>query len=146
MRQFCSIEGSVIEEQGASIGSYTYDGSKINAVSFVTENNIGDISTAQQDITYSSFLQPEEITELNRKLTYTYGSDLQRIKGEYKLNNTTQWTRYYFGDYEKVVDGTGTEHIHYISGGEGVVAIVSKKNNQLSRLRATPLNYSPLLR
>lgn len=112
-----------------AIGSYTYHGSKINAVSKVSENAVGGIPTTTQDITYSSYLQPEMITEGNKKLNYTYGSDLQRIKSVYQVNNTTQRTRYYMGDYEKVVDHTGTEHLHYISSGQGLVAIVSRKNN-----------------
>jgi RHS repeat-associated protein len=39
-------------------------------------------------------------------------------------------TKYYaFGDYEKEVTPTGTRHLHYISGGDGLAAIYVKYSN-----------------
>jgi RHS repeat-associated protein len=44
-------------------------------------------------------------------------------------------TKYYaFGDYEKEVTPTGTRHLHYISGGDGLAAIYVKYSNATDSL------------
>jgi len=111
------------------VGNYTYHPSKINAVTNVT-NTPGNIPTLTQSITYTSFYQPATVSENNYQLTYTYASDLQRIKSELKQSGTTIKRRYYFGNYEHDSSpGTTTRHIHYISAGEGLVAIVVKESS-----------------
>jgi len=110
------------------VGSYTYHPSKINAVTNVT-NTPGNIPTLTQSITYTPFFQPATVSENNYQYTYTYASDYERIKREVKLNGTIINNRYYFGNYEK--DGLFplfNRHIHYISAGEGLVAIVVREN------------------
>lgn len=111
------------------VGSYTYHPSKINAVTNVS-NTPGNISTLTQSVTYTSFYQPATVSENNYQLTYTYASDLQRIKSELKQSGTTIKRRYYFGNYENDYSpGTTTRHIHYISAGEGLVAIMVKESS-----------------
>ena len=111
------------------VGNYTYHPSKINAVTNVT-NTPGNLPTLTQSITYTSFYQPATVSENNYQLTYTYASDLQRIKSELKQSGTTVKRRYYFGSYEHDYSpGTTTRHIHYISAGEGLVAIMVKESS-----------------
>lgn len=113
-------------------GTYTYPVTgRINAVSTINPS-AGAISTATQAIpTYTSFLQPASISEtvssINYALTYTYGPDENRIKGVTTQNGATTNTRYYFGDYEKDITGAVTKHIHYISAGYGLNAIVVRE-------------------
>ncbi len=110
------------------VGSYTYHPSKINAVTNVT-NTPGNIPTLTQSITYTPFFQPATISENNYQLTYTYAADYERIKGEFKQNGTTLYTRYYFGNYEKEVTSTTVRHFYYISNGESLVALVVRENS-----------------
>jgi RHS repeat-associated protein len=62
----------------------------------------------------------------------TYGTDRQRSMSRL-INGITEdilQTKYYaFGDYEKEITPTGTRHLHYISGGDGIAAIYVKYNN-----------------
>lgn len=81
-------------------GTYAYTNAKINAVTQINPS-AGNISSSSQSLpTDTSFLQPAYITEgICNLLTYTYGSDENRIKAV--QTGTTTNTRYYFGDYEK---------------------------------------------
>ena len=69
-------------------------------------------------VTYTDFKKIKTLTEGNKTYSLTYGVDGQRRKSEYKVNNTTQETRYYLGNYEEITDSVGnTKKIHYLSGG-----------------------------
>lgn len=111
-------------------GTYTYSASKIHAIETVT-NPSSVISATQQDIfsyDYTSFQQPEKITEGNYELNFTYGSDLNRQKTVLKQNGSTINTRYFLGNYEKNVKNGTEQHIHYITCGDGLNAIVVRQN------------------
>jgi RHS repeat-associated protein len=106
-------------------GSYEYTTPKINAVSKI--NCVANIPLLTQTVTYNDFFQPDKVKEGAFELNYTYSSDYQRIKSELKNNNVVTNTRYYFGDYEKDITAGTTRHIHYISAGQGLVAIVVRE-------------------
>ena len=108
-------------------GAYTYGISKINAVTTVT-NPSSNIPSLTQNIAYTPYFQPATISEGTNLLTYTYGSDQQRLKGVLTQSGSTTNTRYYFGGYEKDITGASTKHIHYIGAGQGLVAIVVREN------------------
>lgn len=111
------------------VGAYTYDSSiRVNAVNYVT-NSPNNISANQQDIVYRSFFQPFTISESNFQLTYTYGADDQRRKAVMRQNSAVINTRYYFGDYEKDITGGITRHLHYISNGKSLIAIVERQGS-----------------
>lgn len=104
-------------------GSYSYHATKQNAVTGIT-NTANTIPLLQQDISYTSFQQPDKITENGYELQYTYGSNDNRIKSVTKQNGSTINTRYYFDGYEKdITDGT-TLYIHYINSPAGLIGIV----------------------
>jgi RHS repeat-associated protein len=111
-------------------GSYSYHATKFNAVTGVTNPSPTGIPLIQQDITYTAFMQPGTIKENNssgvpQELTYTYGADYERIKGELKQNGTVISTRFYFaGGFEKDVIGATTRYIQYIASPAGLAAIV----------------------
>ena len=108
-------------------GNYTYGISKLNAVTSVT-NPSSNIPTLTQNITYTPYFQPATISEGTNVLTYTYGSDYQRIKGVLTQSGSVVNTRYYFAGYEKDITGSSTKYIHYINAGQGVVAMVVREN------------------
>ncbi|MEO1626651.1 MAG: RHS repeat-associated core domain-containing protein, partial [Bacteroidota bacterium] len=111
----------------ADVGSYFYSSSKSNAVVQVT-NDSGTIPTVTQDVEYTAFDQPRKIQEGNYELHFTYRADRQRLKTELVNSGSLETTRYYFGDYEKQVKGGEVQHLHYVDAGQGVVAIVDRKN------------------
>jgi RHS repeat-associated protein len=116
----------------ADAGQYTYHATKINAVTGVTNPAPYPIPVLQQDITYTAFMQPEKVTEMGAgniplELSYTYGSDYERIKSISKQNGNIMNTRYYFGNYEKDISGASTKHLHYISSAAGLAAIVVRE-------------------
>jgi len=117
-------------------GNYTYFTDKIHAVSYIlnpagAQTPPDNISTETQTISYTPFLKVNQITEGTspvNTVTYTYGPDYQRVKSVFKVNNGVKDTKYYFGNYEKQTTTTGTREIHYISGANGLCAIVVKEN------------------
>jgi RHS repeat-associated protein len=112
-------------------GTYSYDATKFNAVTGVTNPApASPIPLMQQDISYTAFMQPFVVTEkdaagVTNELTYTYGADYERIKGVLKSGTTMVNTRYYFaGGFEKEVTGSGTRYVQYIASPAGLSAII----------------------
>jgi RHS repeat-associated protein len=118
-------------------GNYTYNNQKINAVAYVT-NPAGSrtppdvISQDQQDITYTAFQKTATVAENNYLLTYTYGSDYQRIKSVLQQNGGVIETKYYLGDYEKQIKNGITRELHYIHAGNGVCAIIVNEGGAIN--------------
>jgi RHS repeat-associated protein len=118
----------------SDIGNYQYDVNKINAVRFITSNGGNPynppnvISTNTQLITYTNFLKAATIEENGYKLTYNYGEDYERIKSILKQGSTTLETKYYLGNYEKLIKNGTPSEIHYVGAGNGLCAIIVVKN------------------
>ena len=114
-------------------GNYVYNTNKIHAISYIT-NPVGPqvppdvIAQTQQDITYTAFQKTSSVIELPYQVYYTYGPDYQRVKSILKYNNSVKETKYYVGNYEKQTTPSGTREIHYITGGNGLCAIIVKEN------------------
>lgn len=114
-------------------GNYVYKTDKIHAVAYIT-NPVGAqappaiISTNQQLISYTPFLKTASVTEGAYEIDYTYGADYQRVKSILKQNNSIIETKYYLGNYEKQISGGVTREIHYVSGGNGLCAIIEREN------------------
>ncbi|MEL6848197.1 MAG: FG-GAP-like repeat-containing protein, partial [Bacteroidota bacterium] len=112
------------------IGSYTYHSQKHNAVTKICDAS-GPISHDQQDIQFTSFMQPSQIAEGNLDFDLTYGPDGERRKMEtVHSSNGLIGERYYAGAYEKDIQNGTTRELHYIYGGDGLAAIVVKQNGQ----------------
>lgn len=90
------------------------------------------ISLETQAITYTSFHKAGAMTEVvdgqGYDLSYTYGVDHERITGVLSVQGTPQETRTYVGNYEKQVLGSNTRELHYVSGGDGLCAILVTTN------------------
>ncbi len=117
-------------------GNFTYDQTKIHAVTGVARNQ-GTIPSFNQDITYTSFNKVESITENGDILEFTYGHDRLRRKTEKYFYSTLFQTKYYLGNYEKVINeltGEVTE-FHYISAPSGMFAVLTKAIGQADKLQ-----------
>lgn len=126
-----SSMGNIISKTDA--GNYVYKTDKIHAVAYIT-NPAGatvapaNITTIEQQITYTAFLKTATINEAPYTLEFTYGPDYERVKTLLKNNTTLLETRLYLGGYEKqIIAGGATREIHYIAGGNGLCAMLVKE-------------------
>ena len=108
-------------------GIYTYSPSMPHAVSSVT-NPYEIISTANQEIEYTSFNKAQNIVEGINELNITYGVDKERRKMEKYEDESLVLTRYYSHfNYERDSSSGIVSERHYISGGNGLAAIFVKE-------------------
>jgi RHS repeat-associated protein len=61
-------------------------------------------------------------------LKILYGPDRQRWKSELKKGNTLEKTIIFAGDYERIIEGSVTKQLYYISGGCGLAAVYVKQS------------------
>lgn len=88
-------------------------------------------------VSYTDFKKIVSLTEGNKSYTLTYGIDDQRRKSVYSINGAVKQTRYYLGNYEEETDAAGNvRKIHYISGGDGLAAILIQNQGHDSLLYA----------
>jgi RHS repeat-associated protein len=105
----------------SDVGTLSYSPTRFNAVTSITSTQNIPVST--QNITYTPFLQPAQITEGSNTLIYTYGADQQRVRSV--VNGGTS-KRYYFGDYEINVSGGVNTIVYYVPLGSNTLAIATK--------------------
>lgn len=138
-----NYDGSAAHSMGnitskTDAGNYVYKNDKIHAVAYIT-NPAGTtappvtISAAEQNITYTPFLKTGSINEGNLwNVDYSYGPDYQRVKSEFRESGMLMETKYYLGNYEKQLTGGfgggATREVHYVSGGNGICAMIVKEN------------------
>jgi RHS repeat-associated protein len=67
-----------------------------------------------QTITYTAFNKAKTISEGTYSATLYYGTDEQRRKMETPNNGTIVSTKYYVGDYEKIIAGSTIRELHYM--------------------------------
>ncbi len=122
----------------SNIGSFSYTNTAHkHAVSRVDDTN--GLMAYGRAITYTSFNKVSHITQENGKnLDIVYGSDYQRIKSEYTLTGTRQWSRYYaLGNVELVIQQNNSS-VYYVmlNAPDGLYAIAEKTGSS-----AFSLNY-----
>ncbi len=118
--------------QKSDIGTYTYGDAGPHAVTGLTSTTGSLLPANNQTIDYTAFSKASHIGQGGYDYFITYGTDRQRSMSRL-INGITEdilQTKYYaFGDYEKEITPTGTRHLHYISGGDGLAAIYVKYDN-----------------
>ena len=123
--------GNIVSK--SDMGNYVYKTDKIHAIAYIT-NPVGPQAppaiypTTPQVITYTPFLKAASITEDPYQLDFTYGPDYQRIKTVLKQSGSVSETRYFHGNYERQTNGGSTREIHYVSGGNGLCAMIVREN------------------
>jgi len=112
----------------SDVGDYDY---KKHAVMYVS-NTAGNISSLQQDVRYTPFNRPDTISENGYQQTFRYDDTYNRAQSVLKQNGVVKETRYYLGDCDITLDAaTGQlRYIQYVSGGDGLAAIVVVENGQ----------------
>ncbi|MDR2926827.1 MAG: FG-GAP-like repeat-containing protein, partial [Cytophagaceae bacterium] len=84
-----------------------------------------------QNITYTDFNKMQSVTQGAKSHQLLYGVNSQRLKGTFKTSGATNLTRYYMGNYEEEVNSTGNiRKLHYISGGNGLAAIMVRNSGK----------------
>lgn len=126
-------------------GYYKYRSDKKHAVAYVTETPVqgqsavtpapvSAISSDEQLITYTSFLKTSSLSEGNGMyggaayLNFEYGADYERVITSGGFGRNLE-TRYFDGNYEEhKLNIAPFRNIHYISGGDGLCAILITEN------------------
>ena len=122
------------------IGAYSYDNTKPNAISSITEPAPSlpslfqplthHLNTETQDIQYNLHNKIEKITQGNKELNFYYTASQDRIKTVYKENNIPLKTIYYIGNYECEVYPNGRiRELNYINTNTGHTIVELKDNN-----------------
>jgi RHS repeat-associated protein len=121
----------------SDIGQLTYGNHAINAAKNINYPTPPDappfvISQETQKITYTAFLKTATISEHvgadDLFLSFEYGPEQQRTRSLLTRNGNQECERVYVGGYEKqTINGT-VEEIHYLPGGDGLCAIMVKRN------------------
>lgn len=136
--------GNIVTKTDA--GYYKYRNDKLHAIAYTMNQPVpgqspvfpapvSETPHTEQLITYTPFLKTASISENNYLLNLTYGPDYERVKTELFQYNNIEETRYFLGNYEKqVINGIiiNTRDIHYISGGNGLCAILVKENGVIN--------------
>ena len=115
--------------QGKSdVGRYTYGGSRPHAVTRV-ENTGGLIPREARRIAYTPFNKVGRVTEVvggkEHELVLTYGPDRQRVSARLSVNGRVTETRFYAGDFERVLNERGTAYdLLHVYSPDGLVCVV----------------------
>ena len=89
--------------------------------------NTGSIPSLAQTIAYTAFNKVSTISEGTFNMAFTYGPDRLRRKTQLFDNSVLQQTKYFLGDYEKVIDETTStvNEFHYLSSPSGLFAVIT---------------------
>lgn len=133
--------GNILSKSDAGTYKYTITG-KPYATSSVTSNG-SPLPAATQQVTYTSFSRPKQITEGTYAADFVYDERAQRAKMVMKNNGSTVYTRYYFagGQYEKTVQGSTVKTILYLDGSPYDAAVALETNAGISRLLYISRDY-----
>ncbi len=128
-----ATNGNIDSKTGT--GTYVYDNlylSKPHAVDKI-KNPTDAISTDRQDIIYTSFHKPSQITqdeqeydeEYEHKLEFRYGPENNRKKTVLYQDDQPVRTRIFAGNYEKEINlmNGNVKEFNYISGPNGLIAV-----------------------
>ncbi len=97
-------------------------------------NSFGIFPPAHQDIVYNAFDKVTSITEGNKELQITYGHHRQRISQQYTEAGATT-SKVYVGACEYITQNTQTTTHTYLSGPEGLFAVVVKEQKDRFMIR-----------
>lgn len=139
--------GQVVDIQYDVLGNITYK-SDVGTYHYA-ENNEGPktltsidpvnpnvcVPSSLTSYQYTSFDKVSSMTKAENRLEIIYGADRQRIIQKTYQYDVLKHTRIHVGSYyEKEIVDTLTSEIHYIYGGEGVVAVHKKNSDNTSEL------------
>ena len=128
--------GNILSKSG--VGSNLMYGENGKPHALTSINTPMGYQPPKQDINYTYFNKVKSIDQNDGEYTYdyTYGIDHQRRKTVYKENGVLKRTKYYIGNYEKVIeeDGDVVEY-HYLNANDGLFGIFVKTNDGNGELK-----------
>ncbi len=126
--------GNILTKSDAGAYKYTITG-KPYATSSITSNG-SPLPTTTQQVSYTSFSRPKQITEGAYVADLVYEDNAQRAMMVMKNNGSTMYTRYYFanGQYEKTIQGSTVKTILYLDGSPYNATVALETNAGVSRL------------
>lgn len=105
--------GNIISKSNA--GTLGYDKYKVQTITPIS--GLSNTLSKQQDITYTSFMRPNSITENDYQATFSYNADNQRVKIQIKKGGNNYLTRYYLGNVYEIDNKVGeTKEKLYFGG------------------------------
>jgi RHS repeat-associated protein len=121
--------GNITNKEDA--GDYSYDPVQVNAVTGIT-GNPDTIPANVQTVEYNSFnlttYLKEESAADTSDYTITYNPLNQRIKSVCNPSEGIQITKYYSGNYEKIISGSEVKERLYIACPFGLIALLEKQD------------------
>jgi RHS repeat-associated protein len=116
------------------IGVFSYNSLKINALKKVSSLPYSivppkEISVNNQEIEYSSFDKVVRISENSFVNDFAYTPQFERVKSVKSLDGKVFETKLYFENCEKLTNEQGEKWITYISGANGIAAIILSESN-----------------
>ena len=144
----------------SDVGTYTYPASGANAVrphavssiagtvngvtnpgySYDANGNI--LTSAGRSATWTSFNLPATLTRGTNQLSWLYDSEHERAREQLKVSGTLTRTTVYVNPaagaglfYEEEIAGSVVKRRHYISGGEGAMAVLTRQSGVADEVR-----------
>ena len=125
--------GNILSKTG--IGAYYYDNSsKPHSVTSVDNLN-GVITSELQNVVYNEWGLASEVTSTvgndNYRYVIQYGPDMQKVKSKLYVNNSLQYEKLYWGEYEEKVLPNETKQYHWLYADDYLTGVVeySSSNN-----------------
>ena len=112
------------------------------------QNPVGNISLLTLSITHNDINKVSQISEAtsNKVFDFVYGNDGERIKMEYRLGGSLQYTRYYADNYDRQETSSGYKDWCYVHSPTGLTAVYFDNNGTAELLDVTSDHLgSPLL-
>ena len=142
----------------SDVGTYTYPAAgsaRPHAVSSVTgtvngvtnpgysyDANGNILTSAGRTATWTSFNLPATLTRGTNQLSWLYDSEHERVREQLKVNGALTRTTVYVNPaagaglfYEEEIAGSVVRRRHYISGGEGAVAVLTRQSGAADEVR-----------
>ena len=117
--------------------NYTYDGDGDNNPYnlWKIDNNPAFYQNEDQEIFYTKFDKIHHIDQGGKTLDIVYGlGHSRKIQTIADPDNNFEQTKVYIGGlYEKVIENGQTKEVHYITAGDGLCAIYTKKENMANQ-------------
>jgi RHS repeat-associated protein len=110
-------------------GEYSYDATKVNAVTGIDTLGYTAVPRLAQQITYNASGMVSTITQDSKTAVFRYNTGNQRIRMQLFDTTALVMTKYYSGSYEKEIKGTAVRELHYISSPYGLIGVMIKQNN-----------------
>lgn len=120
-----AASGNILNK--SDVGNYNYAAPQPHAVSSIS-SPASAFPYMNQNVTYTQFKRASVITEDVYEADLFYSSDHLRKKMVLKNSGAIYGTKYYLGNFERIVTPTITRDLHYIFGSDGLCAIYSKNN------------------